>query len=234
VYRTPAGQCVANGCHPRGQRAQDPAELARAADEQGERSCRAQGMRTGATRGAGPRRVAAKPVGLGDLDDGGNCRHSRRGLARFFAVDVNPLARQRKLDIFASLVDAPLHRCERDLERVCDLGVRESDDVAKQQRHLEVDVQRLDGAPDGVDRLEPLERCVEYLERRNVVDVDDRTRAPLDGAKLVEDAVLRTWKSQVVNFERSENAAAPGTRARKISWVKSSARALSPTSATHS
>ncbi|MDX6466944.1 MAG: hypothetical protein QOI27_1984 [Gaiellaceae bacterium] len=65
------------------------------------------------------------------------------------------------------------------------------DDVAEEQRHLQVDVQPLDRPPDGVDRLEPLERSVEHLERRHVLDVDDRARPALHGAQLVEYAVLR-------------------------------------------
>ena len=48
-----------------------------------------------------------------------------------------------------------------------------------------------DRAPDRVDRLEPLERCVEHLERRDVLERDDGSRTPLGGAKLVQDAVLR-------------------------------------------
>ena len=49
----------------------------------------------------------------------------------------------------------------------------------------------LDGAPDGVDRLDPLERRVHDLERRDVLEVDDRARPPLERAQLVEHAVLR-------------------------------------------
>ena len=69
--------------------------------------------------------------------------------------------------------------------------VREPDDVAQQERHLQVDVEPLDRAPDRVDRLEPLERRVDDLERRDVVEIDDRARAALGRAKLVENAVLR-------------------------------------------
>jgi hypothetical protein len=69
-----------------------------------------------------------------------------------------------------AFVDPPLDRGERDLERVGDLGVREADDVAEQERHLQVDAQVLDRAPDGVDRLDPLERRVDDLERRDVLE----------------------------------------------------------------
>ena len=94
-------------------------------------------------------------------------------------------------DLFARLVDAPLDGGERDLERVRDLRVREADDVAEQERHLEIDGEGLDGAPDGVDRLRPLERLVDDLERRDVVQRDDCAWSTLERAQLVEHAVLR-------------------------------------------
>src|SRR6185312_3509149 len=65
------------------------------------------------------------------------------------------------------------------------------DDVTEEERHLEVDVEVLDRAPDSVDGLEPLERRVEHLERRHVVEGDDCTRPALGCAELVEHAVLR-------------------------------------------
>jgi hypothetical protein len=74
---------------------------------------------------------------------------------------------------------------------VGDLRIREAHDIAEQQRHLEVDVQPLHCAPNRIDRLESLERRVEHLERRDVVDVHDRARPALDGAQLVQHAVLR-------------------------------------------
>ena len=101
------------------------------------------------------------------------------------------LAGERELDFLARLVDPPLDGRERDLERVGDLGVREPDDVAEQQRHLQVDAQLLDRAPDGVDRLDPLERRVDDLERRDVLEVDDRARPALERAQLVQHPVLR-------------------------------------------
>ena len=115
------------------------------------------------------------------------------GLGRLLAgrAEGDALAGERDLDFLARLVDPPLDGGERDLERVGDLGVREPDDVAKQERHLQVDAQVLDRTPDGVDRLDPLERRVDDLERRDVLEVDDRTRPPLERAQLVEDAVLR-------------------------------------------
>src|SRR3954471_19143286 len=45
--------------------------------------------------------------------------------------------------------------------------------------------------PDRVDRLEPLERRVDDLELRGVVERDGRARPPLARAQLVEHAVLR-------------------------------------------
>src|SRR5256885_16262294 len=76
-------------------------------------------------------------------------------------------------------------------ERVGDLVVGHPDDVAQEQRHLEVDGQVLDGAPDGVDRLDPLEGRVQNLELREVVERDVRARTALHRAQLVEYAVLR-------------------------------------------
>jgi hypothetical protein len=124
---------------------------------------------------------------------------------------VNALAGERELDVLARLVDPPLDRGERHLERVRDLGVREADDVTQEERHLQVDVEVLDRAPDRVDRLEPLERRVDDLEVRRVVDVDDRPRPALDRAKLGEN-FGRPWKTR-----------------RKTSCVRSSASDRSPT-----
>src|SRR5206468_2108362 len=83
------------------------------------------------------------------------------------------LAGERELNVLARLVDPPLDRRERDLQRVRDLRVREADDVAEQQRHLQVDVQAPDRAPDGVDRFQSLERRVDDLERRDVLQSDE-------------------------------------------------------------
>ena len=144
--------------------------------------------RDGGAAGAEPCGLADALLAVDELDelDGGRGR-----LCRLLAVEVDALAGKRELHVFAGLVDPPLDGGERDLERVGDLGVREPDDVAEQQRHLEVDVEVRDGAPDRVDRLEPFERLVEHLERRHVLDVDDGARAPLERAQLVEHAVLR-------------------------------------------
>ena len=49
----------------------------------------------------------------------------------------------------------------------------------------------LDGAPHRVDRLEPLHRSVDDLERRNVLQRDNGTRSALGRTQLVEHAVLR-------------------------------------------
>ena len=97
---------------------------------------------------------------------------------------------QRELNLFACLVDPPLDGRERDLERLGDLRVREADDVAEEQRHLEIGVQPLDGTPDRVDGLGALRGRVDDLERGNVLELDDCARAALDGAKLVEHPVL--------------------------------------------
>ena len=120
-------------------------------------------------------------------------RSSARGLGRLLArrAEGDALAGERDLHFLAGLVDAPLDRRERDLERVGDLGVREPDDVAQQQRHLQVDAQVLDRAPHGVDRLDALERRIDDLERRNVLEVDHRARPALERPQLVEHAVLR-------------------------------------------
>ncbi len=88
-------------------------------------------------------------------------------------------------------MDAPLHGGERDLEGVGDLGVRQAHDVAEQQRHLEVGVELVDGAPERVDRLELLDGCVEHLQRRDLVDGHEAARPALVRPELVEDAVLR-------------------------------------------
>src|SRR4029078_9706182 len=107
----------------------------------------------GGAAGAEPRGLADEIFALDELLHGGRGR-----LCRLLAVEMDALAGERELHVFAGLVDAPLHRGERDLERVGDLGVGETDDVAQQERHLEIDVEVRDGAPDGVDRLEALER----------------------------------------------------------------------------
>ena len=52
-------------------------------------------------------------------------------------------------------------------------------------------VSALDRAPDGVDRLRALERLVDDLERRDVVERDDGARPALERTQLVEHAVLR-------------------------------------------
>ena len=92
-------------------------------------------------------------------------------------AERDALAGERELDVFARLEDPPLDRGERDLERVGDLVVGETDDVAEQQRHLQVDGQAVDRAPERVDRLDPLDRLVEHLELRCVVEVDRSSAA---------------------------------------------------------
>ena len=49
----------------------------------------------------------------------------------------------------------------------------------------------VDRAPQRVDRLDPLDRLVDHLERRDVVEVDRRQRPALARTQLVEHAVLR-------------------------------------------
>jgi hypothetical protein len=85
---------------------------------------------------------------------------------------------------------------ERDLEGVRDLGVREADDVAEQERHLEIDGEGLDGAPDGVDRLRPLERLVDDLERRDVVQRDDARGRRSSARSSSSTRFFVTWKSR--------------------------------------
>ena len=70
---------------------------------------------------------------------------------------------ERQLNLVPRLVDAPLHGGERDLESVRDLGVRQADDVAEQQRHLEIRIELVDCSPERVDRLQLLDRSVEHL-----------------------------------------------------------------------
>ena len=53
--------------------------------------------------------------------------------------ELDAVAGERELDFLPRLPDPPLDRGERDLERVRDLGVREPDDVAQEERHLEID-----------------------------------------------------------------------------------------------
>src|ERR1044071_8720383 len=121
------------------------------------------------------RRKGCRGRGTLDGDDLG-----RRDLGGV-AVEVDPLASERDLDVLARLVDPPLDRGEGHLERVADLRVGEPDDVPQEQRHLEVDVEVADGAPDRVDRLEPLERRVDDLEGRDLVEVDEAPRPALEG-----------------------------------------------------
>src|SRR4029453_87405 len=82
---------------------------------------------------------------------------SRRGNSRLGEFQLVPerdaLTGERELDFLARLVDAPLDRGERDLERVGDLRVREADDVAQKQRPLEIRGQIPDGAPHCVHRV---------------------------------------------------------------------------------
>ena len=144
----------------------------------------ARSRRNAGRRGAQPQRLATTALALSGF--GG-----RRCGNFFFRAERDALAGERQLDVLARLVDPPLDGGERDLERVGDLGVRETDDVAQQQRHLQVDVEPLDRAPHSVDRLEPLHRRVDDLERRDVLQRDDGARPALRRAQLVEHAVLR-------------------------------------------
>ncbi len=133
-------------------------------------------------RSAEPQRLATTALWL---------RRGALGDGLFVVAEGDALAGECKLDVLARLVDPPLDGGERDLERVRDLGVRKADDVPQQERHLQVDVQRPDGAPHCVDRLDPLHRSVDDLERRDVLQRDNRTRPALGGTQLVEHAVLR-------------------------------------------
>ena len=111
----------------------------------------------------------------------------RRGRDR----DDDAVPVHRELDFLARLVDPPLDRRERDLERLGDLRVREADDVTQEECHLQVGVQPLDGAPDGVDRLRALGGRVHDLERWNVLERNHGAGPALERAQLVEHAVLR-------------------------------------------
>jgi serine/threonine protein kinase len=106
-------------------------------------------------------------------------------------AERDALARERQLNVLARLVDPPLDRGKRDLERVRDLCVGKTDDVAEQQRHLQVDIEALDRTPDGIDRLQTLHRCVDDLERRDVLERHDRARPAFRRTQLVEHTVLR-------------------------------------------
>src|SRR5205823_14469889 len=109
---------------------------------------------------------------------------------RFLVAERDAFACECELDVLTRFIDTPLHRRERDLERIGDLRVRESDDVAQEQRHRQVDVEPFDRTPHGVDRLETLHRRIDHLEGGYLLQSYDRARAPLGGPKLVEHAVL--------------------------------------------
>ena len=162
---------------------------------------RSSGRRRRSARAGCPRR---SPRGSRSGSSAASVATARRRLG---VAEGDALARERELDLFARLEDPPLDRRERDLERVGDLVVREADDVAQEQRHLQVGVQVLDRAPERVDRLRPLGRLVERLERRHVVerrrgDCGRRSRARSSSSTRF----FVTWKSQVVNLQRSENS----------------------------
>jgi hypothetical protein len=146
------------------------------------------------------------------------------------SAERDALAGKRELDVLPGLVDPPLDGREGDLERVGDLRVGEPDDVAEQERHLQVVAQTLDRAPDRVDRLDALERLVEHLERGDVVQRNRRTRPALAGPELVEHAVLRHLEEPGRERHRSEKFGRPWKTRRKTSCVRSSASDRSPTS----
>src|SRR5207248_9621787 len=54
------------------------------------------------------------------------------------SAEGDAVAGERELDFLPRLVDPPLDGRERNLERVGDLGIGESDHVAEEQRHLQV------------------------------------------------------------------------------------------------
>ena len=66
----------------------------------------------------------------------------------------------------------------------------EPDNVAEQQRHLQVWIQRSDGPPNRIDQLDTLRRRIDRLELGRVVE-RVRLWPPILRAQLVEDAVLR-------------------------------------------
>ena len=117
---------------------------------------------------------------------------ARRPPAWPAAPYVMPSTCERELHLVPRLVDPPLHGGESDLERVGDLGVRQADDVAEQQRHLEVRVQLVDCAPDACrsPRAARPERRAPRAARSRRWRRDARG-LPLVRAQLVEHAVLR-------------------------------------------
>ena len=127
-------------------------------------------------------------------------------------------------DLLARLVDPPLDGGERDLERVGDLRVGEPDDVAQQERHLQVEVELVDRAPDGVDRLaaaRPARRGPRAGRCRRA-STSGRGRRSLARSSS-STRFFVTWNSQVVNLQRSEKRGRPWKTRRKTSCVRSSA-----------
>ena len=119
-------------------------------------------------------------------------RPQRFGRRLLSLAERDSVTGQRELDFLAGLVDPPLDGGERDLQRVGDLRVGQTDDVAQEQRHLQVHVHRLDRTPHGIHRLDLLDRCVDDLEEVGLVIEDDRQAWPaLDRTQLVEHPVLR-------------------------------------------
>ena len=114
-------------------------------------------------------RRAADPARVRTLSS--RRRRSRRGcelellgLSRL-VTERDALAHERDLHFLARLVDPPLDGREGDLERIGDLRVGEADHVAQQQGHLQVGAEQLDGSPERIDLLEPLDRRIHHLER---------------------------------------------------------------------
>jgi hypothetical protein len=107
------------------------------------------------------------------------------------AVPATPYVMPSRASASCTSSRALWMRGERDLEGVGDLRVGQADDVAEQQRHLEIGVEVVDGAPERVDRLELFHRSVEHLQRRDLVDRHEPSRPALVRTELVEDAILR-------------------------------------------
>ena len=60
-------------------------------------------------------------------------------------------------------------------------AIKPAADVTEEECHLQVDVERLHRAPDGIDRLQPFHRRVDDLEWRDVFERNDRARPALRG-----------------------------------------------------
>ena len=130
---------------------------------------------------------------LGQLARGGRTAATRARLFRLRALraEGDALAGERELDLFARLVDPPLHRGERDLERVRDLGVRK----ARRRRGAAAPSSGRRSGPRRRARRRRSSRAARTARRAPRAAACrrgcDRARPALARAKLVEHPVLR-------------------------------------------